>query len=49
MGIFKRRNRKMDNKITCTGCPYYKECGTMISNAKLVKAGLCQISKKSSK
>lgn len=30
-------------KTTCTGCPYYKYCGTMISNAKLIKAGMCQI------
>lgn len=29
--------------MDCTGCPYYKECGTMISNAKLVKAGMCQV------
>lgn len=36
----------MERISGCDGCPYIRECGTMISCFRLVKAGMCQIHNK---
>lgn len=35
----------MQKDDICSSCQYYKYCGTMISNSRLVNAGVCKITK----